>query len=135
MEKSEPIVVCPLKRQKARALKSQDAVVSLGNHSVFPTAERQFHTVTAFYLKCDIVGMGGGGMVHTVVRVMMVVGGAAVRYDGRGDTQAGRGVVMKPFPDTPDQRYKKHCHDQQKDETKDQGENIEHKHIKHENTF
>ena len=69
-EEQQRLLYLPLKGQIPGALKGKPAGVALGQETVFLAAEGQFHPVTAFHLKGDVVM---GTVMHTAVGVMMVM--------------------------------------------------------------
>lgn len=50
-----PALLSALKAKIACALKGQLPIIAFHKHSVFVSAYMQFHTVSAFYFKGDIV--------------------------------------------------------------------------------
>jgi hypothetical protein len=103
-EEQQSLLYLSLKGKIPGSLKGKPTGVALDEHTVFVTADGQFHPVTAFHFKGDVIM---GAVVHTAVAVVMVMMAASLGNHLRRHRQTGRVVVFKPFSDVSDENGEK----------------------------
>ena len=103
--------LCSLKSKVTGTLEGHISMISFDQHTILTSGHVQFHSVTAFYLKCHIVSGGSAGMMHSgacVIMVMMVGHIGPLRHDGCRHSQSGRMVILIPLADTFHCNHDKH---------------------------
>lgn len=91
------------------------ADVAFYQQTILPAIYLQFHTITAFHLKCYVIG--GGTMMMVIRSAMMMRHIGSLGNDVGGHTQPGRMIIFIPLADTSHKCHNENAHDHNERQT------------------